>query len=83
MNKGFRNDLPLYQSSDKELLDGLEVGGLGGREAKEGDWNGEQPGPFPEKRLKRQHHSKVHFQKPGCSEKTRFFSSLKRHLGHK
>ena len=46
------NDLP-YQGSNEELLDGLEVCGLGGRKTKEGDGNGKKPGPFPEKRLKK------------------------------
>ena len=45
-------DLPQYQSPDEELLDGLQVGGLRGRETKEGDGDGEKPGPFPDKRLK-------------------------------
>ena len=41
-----------HQGSNEELLDGLEVCGLGGRKTKEGDGNGKKPGPFPEKRLK-------------------------------
>ena len=47
-------DLPQYQSPDEELLDGLQVGGLRGRETKEGDGDGEKPGPFPDKRLKQE-----------------------------
>ena len=43
---------PSYQSPDEELLDCLEVCGLGGRKTKECDRDGQKPGPFPEKRLK-------------------------------
>ena len=72
-------DLPQYQSPDEELLDGLQVGGLRGRETKEGDGNGKKPGPFPDKRLKQEKLSTYITQK-SISRKG---ASLKKHLGHK
>ena len=51
--EGFQtNVFSPYQSSDEELLDGLEVCGLCGRKTKEGDGDGQKPRPLPEKRLK-------------------------------
>ena len=78
MTKG-NCDLSQYQSSDEELLDGLQVGGLGGRETKEGDGNGKKPGPFPDKRLKQEKLSTYITQK-SISRKG---ASLKKHLWHK
>ena len=44
--------MSFYQSSNEELLDGLEVCGLGGGKTKERYRGGEKPGPFPKQRLK-------------------------------
>ena len=41
-----------YQSPNEELLDGLEICGLGGGKTKESYRGGEKPGPFPKQRLK-------------------------------